>query len=213
MYNLLLSFWALEISSLNESSKRVLGLKQLIKTVLDFPPCRHVPPLQRSRQGIPTVLWAQLLVTAKQQSSNVWSDNWPHSQHTTTRPLGTIPTCRIHYNVFLATIIEGTSLSNTESCHKPALHQCSPQLSRTRRSLCSVLQEGKMRLLSMKTRWRRKRMEVECNNNNNIMKNSKGPRMPCNICADTALFSEEELRPHLKAHYDVIVMFKCGVCR
>ena len=58
-----------------------------------------------------------------------------------------------------------------------------------------------------------KGMEVECNNNNNIMKNSKGPRMPCNICADTALFSEEELRPHLKAHYDVIVMFKCGVCR
>ena len=157
MYNLPLSFWALEISSLNESSKRVLGLEQLIKTVLDFPPCRHVPPLQRFRQGIPTVLWAQLLVTAKQQSSNVWSDNWPHSQHTTTRPLGTIPTCRIHYNVFLATIIEGTSLSNTESCHKPVLHQCSPQLSRTRRSLCSVLQEGKMRLLSMKTRWRRRR--------------------------------------------------------
>merc|ERR1719187_2895287 len=43
-------------------------------------------------------------------------------------------------------------------------------------------------------------MEVECNNNN-IMENSK----------DTALFSEEKLRPHLKAHYDV--MFKCGVCR
>jgi len=55
-----------------------------------------------------------------------------------------------------------------------------------------------------------KGMEVECNNNN-IMENSKGPRMPCNMCADTALFSEEKLRPHLKAHYDV--MFKCGVCR
>jgi len=55
-----------------------------------------------------------------------------------------------------------------------------------------------------------KAMEVECNNNN-IMQNTKGPRMPCNMCVDTALFSEEELRPHLKAHYDV--MFKCGVCR
>ena len=49
-----------------------------------------------------------------------------------------------------------------------------------------------------------KGMEVECNNNNNIMENSKGPRMPCNMCADTALFSEKELRPHLKAHYDVM---------
>ena len=55
-----------------------------------------------------------------------------------------------------------------------------------------------------------KGMEVECNNNN-IMENTKGPLMPCNMCVDTALFSEEELRPHLKAHYDV--MFKCGVCR
>ena len=90
MYNILLSF-----------CMRNILTQWVLKTgpgpwIIDqdsswFPPCRDVPPLQRSRQGTPTVLWAQLLVTAKQQSSNVWSDNWPHSQHTTTSPTVQFP--------------------------------------------------------------------------------------------------------------------------
>ena len=80
--------------------------------------------------------------------------------------------------------------------------QAIPVLSSSRGENEAAVNEGKVEE-------EEKGMEVECNNN--IMENSKGPRMPCNMCVDTALFSEEELRPHLKAHYDV--MFKCGVCR